>query len=223
MSKHKIAARTFGIFFITAFLSYGIGSGLVESIVSAPDILTNVYANKTQIIIGVILMAIVHSFVNIGLPVIMLPILKPYNGYLAYGYLSAAVAATVVLVMGTIFILLLLPLSDEFVTAGSAIKPSYGINAVLLKKGGFYSYQMGMALWGIGGLMFCVLLYKSMLVPRIFPVWGFVGYLIFISGTILEFFGYSVGVILSIPGGLFELFLSFWLIVKGFDISRLKN
>ena len=54
-------------------------------------------------------------------------------------------------------------------------------------------------------------------------VWGFTGYVIFISGTILELFGYNVGVILSIPGGLFEISLSIWLIVKGFSSSAIES
>ncbi|MFT5505214.1 MAG: hypothetical protein ACI845_002737 [Gammaproteobacteria bacterium] len=103
MNSYKTEARTFGIFFILAFLSYGIGSGLIESIINTPDFLSHVYANKTMIVIGVILVALIHSFLNIGLPVIMLPILKPYNPYRAYGYLSTAILATTILAVGAIF------------------------------------------------------------------------------------------------------------------------
>ena len=88
MNTHRMAARAFGIFVIVAFLSYGIGSTLIDSIVSVPDFLSNVYGNKPLLIMGAILMILVHTFVNIGLPVIMLPILKPYNKSLTYGYLD---------------------------------------------------------------------------------------------------------------------------------------
>ena len=40
MKSHKTAARVFGIFFLMAFLSYGLGSGLIESIVNVPDFLS---------------------------------------------------------------------------------------------------------------------------------------------------------------------------------------
>lgn len=218
---HKLAARTFGVFFIIAFLSYGIGSGLVDSIVSVPDFLTHISENKITIIIGVILMALIHTIVNIGLPVLMLPILKPFNKTLSYGYLSAAITATILLAVGTIFLLLLLPLSDEYIKLGAFNTSYFETIGTLLKKGGFYSYQIGMAIWGFGGLLFCSLLNKAKLVPRFFLVWGFVGYIIFITGTILELFGYEVGVLLSIPGGLFEVSLSVWLIIKGFNVSKL--
>lgn len=220
MNTYKVAAKVFGIFFLIAFLSYGIGSGLIESIVNVPDFLSNISDNKATIIIGVILMAIIHTIVNIGLAVIMLPILKPFNETLSYGYLSAAITASALLVVGAIFLLLLIPLSDEYVKLGSTGASYFETIGIILKKGGYFSYQIGMVIWGFGGLLFCALLYQSKLVPRFISIWGVIGYIVFISGTIFELFEYNVGVILSIPGGLFEISLSIWLIIKGFNESN---
>lgn len=50
MNNYRNAARMFGMFFILTFLSYGIGSGLIQSIVTVPDFLSNVYSNQVQII-----------------------------------------------------------------------------------------------------------------------------------------------------------------------------
>ena len=68
--------------------------------------------------------------------------------------------------------------------------------------------------------MLCYVLFVSKLVPRVFAVWGALGYVIFITGTISEMFGYSIGTMLSLPGGLFELGLSLWLIIKGFNLPK---
>lgn len=220
MNTHKIAARIFGIFFLISFLSYGIGSGLVESVINVPDFLSTISGNKTRIIVGVILITLIHTIVNIGLPILLLPILKPFNKNLTYGYLCAAITATVIVAIGALFLLLLIPLGDEYVKLGAADTSNIEITGVLLKKGAFYAYQIGMAIWGFGGLLFCSLLYKSKLISRYVSVWGFIGYIIFISGTIFELFGYTVGVLLSIPGGLFEIYLSIWLIVKGFNVPK---
>jgi len=221
MNSHKVKARIFGIFFILTFLSYGIGSGLIDSIVTTPDFLSNVNANQTQVVIGVVLMALVHTFLNIGMPVIVLPILKPFNRYLAYGYLSAAIVATVILAVGAIFLLLLLPLSDEYVKAGSAVIPNIEIMGLLLRKGGFFGYHMGMALWSLGGVMFVSVLYKSKLIPRPMSVWGIIGYIFLLLGSVLELLVHNdiVEIVSVIPGGLFEITLSIWLIVKGFNSS----
>lgn len=222
MNTQKTAARTFGIFFILAFVSYGLGSGIVESNAGMTDSLASIHANKYPLIIGVILMALVHTIVNIGLPVIMMPILKKFNMTMSYGYLSAGIAATVTIIVGAIFIMLLVPLSSAFVETETANTLHFETISMVLKKGNFFAYQISMAIWGFGGLMFCYLLYVSKLVPRLLSVWGLIGYAIFISGTILELFGYEYGVALAIPGGLLEISLSVWLIVKGFNQSTLN-
>jgi hypothetical protein len=225
MNTHKTAARMFGIFFIVTFLSYGIGSGLIDSVITTQDFLANVNVNQTQVVIGVVLMALVHTFLNIGMPIIMLPILKPYNIHLAYGYLSAAIAATVTLEVGAVCVLLLLPLSDVYVNASSVTIPNIEIIGMLLKKGSFFGYHMGMALWSLGGLMFVSLLYTSKLVPRTMSVWGMIGYVVLLLGSISEMFAHNdiIEIVSVIPGGLFEITLSVWLIVKGFNISAIGS
>lgn len=223
MKTQKTITRTFGIFFLLAFLSYGFGSGLAASVTDAADTLQKVQAHKNQLIIGVILMALLHTIVNIGLPVLMVPILKSYNKVLSYGYLSAGITATVVLIFGSILLLLHVPLSAMYENAVDMDSSQYKTIGTLLTKGNFYAYQIGMAIWGIGGLMFCYVLYISRLIPRGLSVWGFGGYVVFISGTIAELFGYKIGVLLSIPAGLFEITLSVWLIIKGFNASALST
>ena len=225
MLSHKTAARMFGIFFIIAFLSYGIGGAIVDSIVTVPDFLTNVSNSRMLIVLGISLMALVHSFVNIGLPVIMLPILKPFNDRLAYGFLSLAIAATTVLIVGTIFVLLLLPLSDAYINGGSAAAPSFETMGTLLVNGNSLSYHMGMALWAIGGLMFVSVLYISKLIPRPMSVWGMIGYTILLLGSILLLSGPNGAIeVASVAiGGLFEITLSIWLIVKGFNASAIAS
>jgi len=155
--------------------------------------------------------------VNIGLATVMLPILKPFGKTVTYGYFAAAITATTVAVIGAIFMALLVPLSDAYAT--STDTAHIETLAMLLNKGGFYAYQISMTIWGLGGLLFTYVLRKSNLVPRAFPIWGFIGYLIFMTGTTAEMFGYPIGVMLSAPGGLFEVSLSLWLIFKGFTPS----
>lgn len=223
MKSNKIIARTFGVFFLLAFVSYGLGSGITGSITGAEDALQLIQNKKGLLVIGVILMALVHSVVNIGLPVLMQPLLKPVNKILSYGYLSAGIAATLTLIFGSLFLLLFIPLGSAYANAGAEELQHFETIKVLLIQANFYAYQIGMTLWGVGGLLFCTLLYKSQLVPRVLSVWGGIGYLVFIAGTIAELFGSPIGVQLAIPGGLFEITLSFWLIFKGFREKELEQ
>ncbi len=219
MNSPRLIAITFGTFFILTFLSYGAGSSMIDVIVSVPDTLSNVHSNKNQLVIAVILIALIHTFFNIALPVVVFPIIKPYNAYLAYGYLSAAIVATVILTVGALFLLLMIPLSDGYVSAGSGKIASFEVMAKLLIDAGFYAYHIGMSFWALGGLMFVAILYQSKLIPRVMSAWGIVGYILLISGAISELFEHNemVEIYSVVLGGLFEISLSIRLIVKGFD------
>ena len=217
MNTHKTAARIFGVLFLISFLAYGTGTALIQSIVGAPDILSHVYASQTLIVVAALLMGVIHTVTNIGLPVVLRPVLKPRNETLYLGYLSAAIVATVSLLVGVVFLLLLLPLSDAYVKSVSAVAGQAETMAILLREANYYSYQIGMAIWSLGGLVFCSMLYRYRLIPRLVSVWGVAGYAVFLSGCILAIFGRDFGLIHTAPGALFEVFLSLWLIVKGFN------
>jgi hypothetical protein len=79
-----------------------------------------------------------------------------------------------------------------------------------------------MSTLGISGLMLCYTLYKAKLVPRILAVWGIVGYAVIFCGMISEIMGSGLGLISSITGGLWEIFIGVWLIVKGFNSPQIS-
>lgn len=78
-------------------------------------------------------------------------------------------------------------------------------------------YQVAETLLGLGCLFLCSLLFRARLLPRGLSIWGWVGCAILMTGTIAEIFGFHIGLACSIPGGLFEIALGFWLIFKGFE------
>ena len=215
----SMATKLFGLFFIIAFISYGTGSVMVESLTTAPDFLADLYANRSTLVTAGVLMAVVHTFVNIALPVLMLPILKPYNQNLTYGYFGLAITATSVLAVGVILLLMLIPLGEAYVVSAPEMDTHYQTLAGLLRAGSTVSYHLGMTLWALGGLMFCGVLYQSRLLPGFMPIWGGFGYVVLAAGSVSELFTHSdlVEIISVIPGGLFEITLSIWLIIRGFN------
>lgn len=213
------SARWFGILFILTFLSYGFGATMIAAVTGSDKLLDIAFQSRFDIVTGAILMALVHTFMNIALPVLVLPILKQYNQRFAYGYLALAIAATVTLIIGVIMLLLLVPLGEAYLGAEANQVASYELIATLLTQAGVYAYHMGMAIWSLGGLLFCCILFTSKLLPRFMAVWGFAGYSVLLIGSVLEIYGHNdmVEIISVIPGGLFEVFLSLWLIFKGFN------
>lgn len=215
MNNLRTKARVFGVLFILVFLFYGIGSGMVDELAASPDALMQITNNKVQVVVGIILLAVLHSMGNIGLAAIMFSIVRQYSTAKAYGYLLFATMATVMLTIGGVFLWQLLPLSDAY--ASAANKDCMEQLAAACRQGNAVSYQLGMAMWAVGGVLLASILYKTKLVPRWLSIWGIVGYIIFFAGTIAELFQQHIGVALSLPGGLFEIVLGIRAIVKGFN------
>jgi hypothetical protein len=82
-----------------------------------------------------------------------------------------------------------------------------------------YAYNIAMSTLGIAGLMLCYAFYRTKLIPRWIAVWGLVGYAIIFFGMVSEIMGSGLGLVSSIPGGLWEVFIGVWLVVKGFNSS----
>ena len=80
-----------------------------------------------------------------------------------------------------------------------------------------YAYELGMITLGISGVLLCYTLYRAKLVPRWLAIWGLVGYAIILCGMVSAIMGSGLGDLSSYAGGLWEVFVGLWLIVKGFN------
>ena len=112
---------------------------------------------------------------------------------------------------------MLVPLSKLAVAAGEVSALLATATGSLLIQANTMAYQIGQATLGVGGIFLCLLLFRTRLVPRWLSAWGVIGYTIHVVGAIAEIFGIHVSLVLLIPGGLFELALGFWLVIKGFQ------
>ncbi len=216
MVKKAKSARLFGIFFILSFISYASGIGLMEAGLYPQATPEEVVESKISIAIGAVSIAFFHTLFNIGLIGIMYIILRSTNHSFAITYLTLGISSTLMLTIGAIFLLLPASIAETIMQTGASDPAFFSGILDLSSRANFYTYQFGMALWGVGGMVLCYLLNASKVVPRIFPWLGYVGYAIFITGCMLELFGLPYGTALSVPGGLFEITLSIWLIAKGF-------
>jgi hypothetical protein len=82
-----------------------------------------------------------------------------------------------------------------------------------------YAYEIGMSAVGLAGLMLCYTLYRAKLLPRVLAIWGLVGYAVIFVGMVSAILGSGLGLVSSLPGGLWEMFIGVWLIAKGFSPS----
>jgi hypothetical protein len=216
----QLRGRVVGSLFLLAFAAYLTGSALVCSGSGSTVVLSAVVDHHTQIAAGGLLM-LLNSTAVAGIGVTVLPVLKQHDEIAAHAYLVSRTVKAVLLAVGVVFVLLLVPLATEYAAAGAdPVLPAIGRVAL---EGNQYAYQVAMIAVGLGGLVFCRVLFRAALVPRFLAVWGLVGYAIFAIGAMLEVLGYGVSLALSVPGGLFELALGVLLIGGGFPVARRRD
>src|SRR5215210_6333633 len=217
MNTYRTTARIVGVIYLAGML-VGIGGVvLFQSILSAPDPLSAVSANSMLLAIGAVLwlMAVVGDAAH---GVLMFPVLKPHHERIAVGYLGFRILDAAFIAIMVLFILLQIPLGSEYLKAGADASYLQALSNVFM-EGQLDAYNFGMISLGVASLMLCYTLYKAKLIPRILAVWGLVGYAVILGGSVLEVMGFDLLSIHAIPGGLWEVFIGVWLIVKGFNSS----
>lgn len=211
-------SRLIGALFLLGFLSYGVGFALVTSVTGAPDFLATIVAHKnlqTILTIGAFLM-VLNSLVDVGKGVLFFPILEQYGKRTALTYLATMIVEVVLLVIGVLALLMLVPIAQQSVDAGQAGAGWSQALAALAVQANGMAYQLAEMVLGLGAIFLCALLFRTRLIPRLLAGWGVLGYALLAAGAIAEIFGIHLGLVLSIPGGLFEVALGFWLLIRGF-------
>ena len=194
MKSLRTIAVLVGILFLVATVTFTIGSGQIRSFLSGEN------PQKSLLIIGVLL-EIMCGVAVVGIGVLLFPILKLFHHRFAVGYVIFRSIECVIILIGGMYLLLRL----QFM----------------------WNYEMIIFLFtGIGGLILSYLLYQSRLVPRWLSVLGLVGYAMLSIGTVFDMAGVmqmdgNIGMLVYLPGGLFELFLPIWLFIKGFNSSAI--
>ena len=211
VNTYRTTAKVVGALYILGFVV-----GIAGSVLSTPGQLETVSARSMMIAIGALLWVLAAAG-DAAHGVMMFPILKQTNERVALGYLSARLVEAAVIAVSALFILLQIPLGAEFLKAGASEIPYLQSLSVLFIQSQAYTYQIGMVALGMAGLTLCYGFSRAKLVPQAFVIWGFVGYVSFLLGSMLEVLGFNLQLLHTLPGGLWEMSIGVWLIVKGFN------
>jgi hypothetical protein len=222
MKSNKKTARIVGVLFLIATVTFMIGSGLLESVLNNPEFLNNVYPNRTKLIIGMFF-ELMNSAAVVGIAILIFPIIKQHDEAIALGYFGSRIIESVILIVSLLSPLLLITLSQEYITTGTTDDSYFQTIGNLAIKGHDLAFEIAILVLSLGSLMFCYLLYTSKLVPRVISVIGLIGYAALLASGCLGIFGIDIGMILYLPGAIFEIIFPIWLIVKGFNLTVIDS
>ena len=62
----------------------------------------------------------------------------------------------------------------------------------MLNQANLYAYEFAMITVGVAGLILCTAFYRTGLIPRPLAVWGLVGYLVILAGSVLQVLGFDL-------------------------------
>jgi Domain of unknown function (DUF4386) len=170
-------------------------------ILAAYSMLTYTITNNTTL--GIITDTI-SGFAVIGMPLLMFPLFNvDKNKTINYGYLISRFIEGILMIIGGVIIL----------------NPSLESYREII-----YS-DIHIYFFISGALFFYILFYRTQVIPRFISIWGILATIILFVITIIKLFGVNSTILnaLLLPMILNELFLAFWLIIKGFNFKTIDK
>jgi hypothetical protein len=226
MDRNRGIAVTAGVLFIIATVADLISRVvLVQPILSDPVDLTKISANENQVLLGALLLFI-GAAAAAGIAIALYPVLRKHNEGLALGSVGFRLIEGALYVGIVVCLLLLVTLSQESANAGAAASSAFQVEAALLMAARDSLGEVAVLAFGLGGLMYYGVFYRTRLVPRWLSAWGLAAIASLMLSGVLVMFGViepmsTTQVVLALPIFLQEMVLAVWLIAKGFNPSAI--
>jgi hypothetical protein len=166
---------------------------------------------------------------NIGVAVVMFPILKRQNERVALGYVASRIVEAAAIIVGVMALLAILTLRHDLAASIGGNSGSLVIAGRSLVAVHDWSFLIGPGFMvGVDDLLLGYLMYTTGLMPPRLALFGLIGGpLIFIGRTLVVFgaFGIysSAAGVFAIPVFIFEASFAIYLIVRGFRPSHVLS
>ncbi|MEK6478106.1 DUF4386 domain-containing protein [Catalinimonas sp. 4WD22] len=219
MQKIKLKIRCVGALFLAGMLA-GVLSVVPE--VDSAEYLNEAATNAHQVRIGASFQFIM-ALAYMGIGIFLYPILKSFDRSLAIGFLSFRIIAATLVIVGTIALLSILALSQEYARYLPQ-SPVYleALGNVLKATRDYINHVFMILVLCAGNIILYILFIRTRLIPNWLAVWGVIGNLLSVVASVLILFQImdiisTPYILLNVPTALQELILAIWLLTKGFD------
>lgn len=224
MRSKKSKERLAGILII-ASMAAGIFS--IVPAVDSSEYLTETTSNFYQVIWAAIFQFFM-ALCYLGFAVLVYPSLRKFGSSLSVAFLSLRIMASILVVLGTIVLLSILRLSEEYAqNTGQEVYFFEMIGNILKTSRDYINHVFMILALCASNIILYTLLLKSKALPGWLSLWGILGSTLAASASVLVLFQLSNVIsteylLMNAPIALMELTFGIWLMVKGFNKSLLN-
>ena len=222
MNSNRRFAVAAGVLFIIATVADVISRAvLVQPILGAPDYLTRISTNEGQVLLGALFL-LIGAVAAAGIAIALYPVLRTRNEALALGSVGFRLIEGALYLGIVVCLLVLVTVSRESANAGAPASSAYVAPAALVMAARDSLGQVAVLAFGLGGLMYYWVFYRSRLLPRWLSAWGLVAVTSVMVSDLLVMVGLvepfsPPQLVLALPIAVQEMVLAVWLIAKGFN------
>ena len=165
MNSTVKTAKFAEILFLTAMVASLVGGGIIESVLSTPDLPSAISSKRGLATIGIILET-VNAISVAGIGILLYPVIKMYSEQSAFGYLSIRILEMICCLLAVLAPILIFL---------SNVKEIYLITDFLIESRAHINRIFVPLFFSLGVLILYTFLYRTKLLPRFLSVWGFIG------------------------------------------------
>jgi hypothetical protein len=222
MNSYRRFAVAAGVLFIIATVADVISRVLlVQPILDDPDYLTGISTNESQVLLGALFL-LVGAVAAAGIAIALYPVLRTHSEGLALGSVGFRLIEGALYLGIVVCLLVLASLGRESASAGAPASSAYLAPAALVMAARDSLGEVAVLAFGLGGLMYYWVFYRSRLVPRWLSAWGLLAITSVMVSGLLVMLGLvesmsTTQLVLAFPIAVQEMVLAVWLIAKGFN------
>ena len=217
-SNPRGTARAVGALFLISYLTFIVGTAMLEPAFNPDSALADFAALKGQLAWGSLVESL-NVFAIVGIAVLLYPYLSRAGRGLALGYVAVRVLEGAMYFDAKISAFALVALSEEYIEAGMPDGSAHLLMEQIIRADIAGANRMAAVAFIVGASVLYALMYRSRLVPRYIAVWGLVAVAMLAAGNIAQvnvLEGATPLILLFVPIVLNELFLAVWLLAQGF-------
>ncbi len=220
MRSRDVRATTAGVLFIAATTASLLATAFLGSLLDGSGFLAGVSLHQDRVLVAAFFQ-LVAAFTSAAIAISLYPVLRRHAAGMALGAVGFRLIEGVFYALSAAGTLVLVALSEQLATAGTAGAFSVRTSAEAVRSFRDSAGVVGVLAFYIGATIYYLVFYRSQLIPRWLSGWGLAGTALGLVAGLLVMFrvtgtmsGFQVA--LNIPIGVQEMVLAGWLILKGF-------